>query len=50
MGDTPSTLELNPGEHHIAVKKTGYTVWEKTIKLAPGKVSVSAELQQETSQ
>ena len=50
MGSTPSTLELNPGEHHITVKKTGYTVWEKTIKLAPGEVTVSAELQQEASQ
>jgi hypothetical protein len=50
MGNTPSTLELNPGEHHIAVRKTGYTVWEKTIKLAPGEVTVNAELQQESSQ
>jgi hypothetical protein len=50
MGNTPSTLELNPGEHHIAVKKTGYTIWEKTIKLAPGEVTVNADLQQEASQ
>lgn len=24
MGNTPSTLELEPGEHNIAVKKAGY--------------------------
>lgn len=50
MGNTPSTLELNPGEHHIAVRKAGYTVWEKTIKLAPGEITVNAELQQGASQ
>jgi hypothetical protein len=50
MGNTPSTLELNPGEHHIAVKKAGYGAWEKTIKLTTGKVTVNAELQKESSQ
>jgi len=50
MGNTPSTLELNPGEHRIVVRKSGYTVWEKTIKLAPGEVTVNAELQQVASQ
>jgi len=50
MGDTPSTLELSPGEHHITVKKAGYTIWEKTIKLAPGEVTVNAQLQQESPQ
>jgi hypothetical protein len=48
MGDTPSTLELNAGEHRIAVKKTGFRVWEKTIKLAAGEITVNAELQQES--
>jgi len=50
MGNTPSTIELNPGEHHITVRKAGYGVWEKTIKLTAGKVTVNAELQKESSQ
>ncbi len=50
MGSTPSMLELSPGEHRIAVKKSGYRVWEKTIKLAAGEITVTAELQQEASQ
>ena len=50
MGNTPSTLELNPGEHHIAVRKAGYRAWEKTIKLTAGEVTVNADLQPEPSQ
>ena len=50
MGNTPSTLELNPGENHIAVIKSGYKKKKKTIKLTAGEVTVNAELQQDSSQ
>jgi hypothetical protein len=45
MGDTPSLLELGPGEHSITVTKPGYKAWEKKITLAPGDVKLTADLQ-----
>ena len=45
VGNTPSVLELDPGEHNIAVKKTGYKAWEKSIKLTAGEIKLNAELE-----
>jgi hypothetical protein len=49
MGNTPSLLNLNPGEHSIAVRNTGYKSWEKHIKLAAGEIKLNAELQPDGS-
>jgi PEGA domain len=48
MGNTPSVFELDPGEHSITVKKTGYKPWEKKLKLPAGEVKVDAELEAES--
>jgi hypothetical protein len=45
VGNTPSVLELDPGEHSIAVKKSGYKAWEKNIKLTAGEIKLNAELE-----
>jgi diacylglycerol kinase family enzyme len=45
-GDTPSTLEIAPGEHAIKVRKTGYKAWEKKLKLA-GAITLNADLEAE---
>jgi hypothetical protein len=45
MGNTPSVLELDPGEHNIAVRKTGYKSWEKKLKLTAGEIKLNAELE-----
>jgi hypothetical protein len=50
MGNTPSVLDLQPGEHTIAIKKPGYKAWEKKLKVTGGSVSVSAELESENGQ
>src|SRR5262249_22782623 len=47
MGNTPSVLELDPGEHSIAVRKTGYKPWEKKLKLTAGEIKLNAELEAE---
>jgi len=47
MGNTPSMLEVAPGEHSITVRKQGYKPWEKKMKLAPGEIKLNAELEQE---
>lgn len=49
MGNTPSTLELEPGEHNIAVKKAGYKAWEKKLKLTAGEINLNAELEADGS-
>jgi hypothetical protein len=48
MGSTPSTLELDPGEHNIAIRKPGYKPWEKKLKVTAGDVNLNAELAPET--
>ena len=45
MGNTPSVLELDPGEHSIAVRKTGYKTWEKKLKLTAGEIKLNADLE-----
>jgi PEGA domain len=45
MGSAPSSLQLQPGDHKIVVKKNGYKPWERTLKVAGGKVSIKAELE-----
>jgi hypothetical protein len=47
MGNTPSSLQLQPGEHEVAVKKVGYKAWERKIKVLGGDVSIKAGLQKE---
>jgi hypothetical protein len=47
VGDTPSTLELTPGAHSIALTKPGYKQWEKKITLAPGEIKLNADLERD---
>jgi hypothetical protein len=45
VGNTPSSIEVTPGEHSVVVKKTGYKNWERKLKVTGGSVNVSAELE-----
>ncbi len=45
VGNTPSAIHLAPGEYTVAVKKDGYTSWERKIKITGGNVNLVAELQ-----
>jgi hypothetical protein len=45
VGNTPSTIAVTAGDHTIALKKSGFGTWERTIKVSGGAVQVSAELQ-----
>lgn len=47
MGSTPSSIHLEPGEYLIAVKKNGYTSWERNVKVGGGNISLTAELQKQ---
>jgi hypothetical protein len=45
VGNTPSSVEVSPGEHSIRISKKGFVSWVKTLKAMPGHASVSPELQ-----
>lgn len=47
MGSTPSSLQLQPGDHLVAVKKVGYKAWERKMKVVGGDVSIKADLDKE---
>ena len=45
VGSTPSTITVAPGDHTITLKKSGFTNWERTIKVSGGNIQISADLQ-----
>jgi hypothetical protein len=45
VGNTPSSVELAPGEHVVILKKSGYKTWERKLKVTGGEVKVVAELE-----
>jgi hypothetical protein len=45
VGNTPSIIEVTPGDHAIAIKKSGYKAWERKMKIMSGAINVSAELE-----
>lgn len=46
VGDTPSTVTVASGSHQIAVKKKGFTDWNKTLNVTGGTIHLNAELEQ----
>jgi PEGA domain-containing protein len=51
VGNTPSDVQVPEGEHTITVKKPGFTVWERKMKVTAGSsVHLSAELEKITAQ
>ena len=42
----PCAIHLKPGEYNLAVKKNGYTSWERKVKVTGGNVNLVAELQE----
>ena len=45
VGNTPSAVDLQAGDHVIAVKKTGYKDWERKIKVSGGDITLAPELE-----
>lgn len=44
VGSTPSSLSLSPGDHEIAVKKSGFAPWNRKITVSTGHINISADL------
>lgn len=45
VGNTPSSIELTPGDHTVAVHKKGFKEWARQIKVTGGNISLRAELE-----
>ncbi len=45
VGNTPSSLALEPGEHMVVVKKAGYADWQRKIKVTGGSVTLTVQLE-----
>ncbi len=49
VGSTPSALELAPGDHTVAVKKSGYRTWQRKMRASSGDINLKAELEKGTN-
>jgi hypothetical protein len=45
VGNTPSEIEVPPGDHTLKVSKTGFKPWERKFKATGGSVNINAELE-----
>jgi hypothetical protein len=46
VGNTPSDVQIDEGEHTVSVKKTGFKDWERKLKVSGGSsVHLNAELE-----
>jgi len=46
VGNTPSDVQVEEGDHTISVKKSGFTTWERKVKVSGGSsIHLSAELE-----
>jgi len=43
-------VSVSSGEHTIAVKKKGYSAWEKKVHVSSGKVTIKADLEKMPAQ
>jgi len=47
VGNTPSTVEVEAGEHSVVIKKVGYEVWERKLKVSGGDIKLRADLEKQ---
>ncbi len=45
VGNTPSVVELAPGEHVVVIKKSGFRSWQRRLKVSGGEIKLTAELE-----
>ena len=45
VGNTPSSIDVTPGEHVVVVKKSGYKDWQRKMKVTGGSINVAAQLE-----
>lgn len=50
VGNTPSTVSVASGSHHVIVKKKGFEDWTKALNVTGGTVHLNADLEQTPGQ
>jgi len=45
VGSTPSSVSVSAGEHTVKLIKSGYSPWERKIKITAGNVKISPDLE-----
>ncbi|MGA8154083.1 MAG: PEGA domain-containing protein [Terriglobales bacterium] len=45
VGNTPSQIDVAPGEHTLTISKAGFKTWERKFKASGGNVNINAELE-----
>ncbi len=45
VGNTPSTVDVAPGSHEIAVKKKGFVDWSRKLNVTGGSIHLNADLE-----
>ncbi|MGA8493174.1 MAG: PEGA domain-containing protein [Terriglobales bacterium] len=45
VGNTPSEIDVAPGDHTLTLSKSGFKVWERNFKATGGNVNINAELE-----
>jgi hypothetical protein len=49
VGNTPSSLTLEPGDHLIVVTHKGFKKWERKLRTSSGTVNLTAEMEPEAT-
>jgi hypothetical protein len=45
VGNTPSAIDVTPGDHTLTISKSGFKTWERKFKATGGSVNIKAELE-----
>jgi hypothetical protein len=45
VGNTPSEIDVTPGDHTLTVSKSGFKPWERKFKATGGSVNINAALE-----
>jgi hypothetical protein len=45
VGNTPSQIDVEPGDHTLSISKAGFKTWERKFKASGGSVNINAELE-----
>src|SRR5216683_5956242 len=49
VGNTPETLKVLPGDHHVVLRKHGHKNWERKLRIAGEVVNLTADLEPDTN-
>src|SRR5258707_3502406 len=41
VGNTPSSVNVSPGDHEVAVKKNGFAVWDRRVTVSSGHININ---------